>query len=255
MKSHAGHILRVALSPVDPSKKSINILRVFPEAFCVWSLLLFTPPLVKAMHLARDPLVTTWQGTVPQMVFAMPLALIVIAHGIHRLKHGPRRRAIILSLVGSSVILGIQANHIGVNALELSNSFAASDCQSPLEKHKLEKSWQEAQKFRVQCPLTKEHLIQRCPGYETAEAKSPDWKFLRELEQRYTCAGWCEPHMPLWTFHTGRDSCSDVVAQVLAIKVTRDSMQVVIYSMTILAFSIITVISLGPSIRERGIEW
>jgi len=221
----------------------------------VWSLLLFTPPMVKGMYLARDPLVTTWQGTVPQLVFALPLALIVIAHGIHRLKNGPRRRAIILSLVGSSVVLGIQANHIGVKALELSNSFAASDCEAPLVKYQLEQAWQEAQKFRMQCPLKEEHLIQRCPGYEDAEVKNPGWQFLRELEQRYTCAGWCVPHMPLWTFHTGRDSCSAVVAQVLSIKVTRDSMQVVIYSITILAFSIMTVISLGPSIRERGIEW
>lgn len=254
MRAHRGHILHLALSPVDPSRKTINILRVFPEGFSAWCLILFTPPVLKGFYLAGDPLVSSWMGSGPQAVFALPLLFIVIAYIIHKVKATPRKRAIILSLVGSSLALGVQANRIGVTALKLGSTFTASDCQQYMGKYELESAWQKAQKFRAACSFGEEHLIQRCPGYEQEAVNNPVWTLLWKMEHEYMCAGWCEPEVPLWTFGHVKDSCSTVVAQLLS-ETSRDSTQIVIHSMIVLALSTVTLIALGPSLRERGIDW
>mmetsp|Transcript_87358 Transcript_87358/g.271385 ORF Transcript_87358/g.271385 Transcript_87358/m.271385 type:complete len:211 (-) Transcript_87358:569-1201(-) len=151
MTSHAKHLLYVALTPTDVGKRTINVVHVFPEVFVVCSVLIFAPPVVKSLYLATDPLVAYWFGVHPKVIVALPLAFIGASYALHARRRAPRRGAIALSLLGSSAVLAVQANNIAVNAMTLSNTFAASDCEPFTRKHRLEHSWDAAYEFKKAC--------------------------------------------------------------------------------------------------------
>mmetsp|Transcript_82840 Transcript_82840/g.268061 ORF Transcript_82840/g.268061 Transcript_82840/m.268061 type:complete len:259 (+) Transcript_82840:116-892(+) len=257
MAGRAERVLRAGGGPPeDGGKAVVDIVGVFPEAFTTLCLLAFVPPVVKSTYLAIDPLVSYWWGRGPKIVVFLPLVFIALSHAIHRVSQGPRKSAIALALIGSSLALGVQANLIAVNALQLSSSFAAKDCEFWTRKHELEAAWQSAHEFRAACngAVGGEYLIQHCPGYGEQAAENPGWSFLWSMEVRYACAGWCGLKAPLWTLPGARDSCSTVVSQVLAAKVQRDSMQICIYCIVVLALSAVKLIALGPKSRHRRIE-
>mmetsp|Transcript_87357 Transcript_87357/g.271383 ORF Transcript_87357/g.271383 Transcript_87357/m.271383 type:complete len:261 (-) Transcript_87357:105-887(-) len=258
MTSHAKHLLYVALTPTDVGKRTINVVHVFPEVFVVCSVLIFAPPVVKSLYLATDPLVAYWFGVHPKVIVALPLAFIGASYALHARRRAPRRGAIALSLLGSSAVLAVQANNIAVNAMTLSNTFAASDCEPFTRKHRLEHSWDAAYEFKKACTSKigeEDYLVQHCPHYEEEAFKHPGWAFLESMEFRYFCSGWCHRRSPLWTASPTTDSCSAVVSQVLSAKVLRDSVQLVIYNFVVLALSIIGLILIGPSMQEKGFAW
>mmetsp|Transcript_14067 Transcript_14067/g.40151 ORF Transcript_14067/g.40151 Transcript_14067/m.40151 type:complete len:258 (-) Transcript_14067:133-906(-) len=257
MASHAKHLLYAALTPTDAGKRTLNIVHVFPEAFASCCILVFAPPVVKSFYLASDSLISYWFGVRPKVVVALPLAFIGAGYAMQAARRSPRRLAIALSLVGSSIALGVQANNMAVNAVRLSNSFAASDCESFTMKHNLESTWHIAYDFHRSCSakIGEDYLIQHCPDYPEQAFKNPGWDFLQDMEQRYACGGWCRHRAPLWTSLPTADSCSTVVSQVLSAKVLRDSVQIVIYSFVVLALSTIALILLGPTMRDKGFDW
>jgi len=257
MTGRATHLLNAALTPTDPDKRSVDIVRVFPEVFAIASFLAFVPPIVKSVYLAYDPLVSYWLGDSPKAFAVLPMLFIVISYAIQGAKRAPRRGAIALSLIGSSVALGVQANNIAVNALQLSNSFAASDCEFFTKKYELERDWIAARDLRETCSkeIGEDYLIQHCPQYREGRFQHAGWDFLSSMETRYSCGGWCRPSSPLWTSRQTRDSCSTVVSQVLSAKVVRDSIQIVVYNIVVLTLSTISLIMLGPTVHERGFQW
>uniref|UniRef100_A0A7S4V581 Uncharacterized protein n=1 Tax=Alexandrium monilatum TaxID=311494 RepID=A0A7S4V581_9DINO len=257
MASHAKHLLYAALAPTDAGKRTINIAGIFPEVFVASCLLLFTPPVVKSVYLAFDPLVSYWFDFKTKVVVALPAVFIGAGYVMQALRRAPRRGAIALSLLGPSMALAVQANNIAANALELSNDFAASDCEPFTRKYPLESSWQAASDFQKQCwsKVGEEYLLIHCHDYSEHAFKHPGWAFLENMEHRYVCSGWCHHRAPLWTTLPTADSCSTVVSQVLFAKVLRDSVQVVIYNFIVICLSIVALVLLGPTMREKGFDW
>lgn len=264
MVGGASQVLRFALTPLnDGEKLLVGGLPYFNNAFSTCCTLLFTAPVVKAIFLVNDPLVSFWLGFRPKVVVLMPIVFIFVSYLIQQVAGSPMKRALVLNLIGGSLVLGLQANQIAVNALVLSNSFAASDCENYTLKYGFENAWLAAHEFRKGCsPNTRDPLapddglIQHCEGYKKEATTRPAWAFLWNLEERYACAGWCKPREPLWVIsHTTQDSCSTVVAQVLSAKIQRDSMQLAIYNIIMLTISVVAIIGLGPTLKAHGIGW
>uniref|UniRef100_A0A7S4UPQ1 Uncharacterized protein n=1 Tax=Alexandrium monilatum TaxID=311494 RepID=A0A7S4UPQ1_9DINO len=186
MASHAKHLLYAALAPTDAGKRTINIAGIFPEVFVASCLLLFTPPVVKSVYLAFDPLVSYWFDFKTKVVVALPAVFIGAGYVMQALRRAPRRGAIALSLLGPSMALAVQANNIAANALELSNDFAASDCEPFTRKYPLESSWQAASDFQKQCwsKVGEEYLLIHCHDYSEHAFKHPGWAFLENMEHR-----------------------------------------------------------------------
>lgn len=243
--------------PDEPHKGRSGLLQAFPDAFALWSLFVFVPPLVKAVYLVDDPIVVFWMGDGLKVVPFLPILFIAIGHLLHQRRRAPSKVAVLLSLIGSSLTLGFAANRIAVRALVLGDRFEASDCDPFAEKHKLQVSWQAASDYRAGCEPSgpSGSTIQSCPGYEEELAKHPDWAVLAHLEVEFECGGWCEPRKPLWTLGARRDSCSTVAAQIFSDKVMEQAIQVVVYSVAVLVLTSVTLILLGPSLRDRGLDW
>mmetsp|Transcript_103239 Transcript_103239/g.274541 ORF Transcript_103239/g.274541 Transcript_103239/m.274541 type:complete len:258 (-) Transcript_103239:19-792(-) len=257
MTGNAKHLLFAALTPTDVGKRPINIIYIFPEAFLALGALLFVTPVVKGLYLASDPLVANWFGVHPKVIIALPLPFVAVGYALNAWKRLPRRSAIALSLLGSSLALGVQANNIAVNALELRNSFAASDCEYWTRKHNLESQWQAAYDFRKACEASigEEYMVQHCPHYAEQAFQNPGWSFLESMEHRYICSGWCEHREPLWISLATKDSCSTVVSQVLSGKVLRVSVQLIIYCFVVGTLTIMGLILIGPSMQQKGFDW
>eukprot|EP00421_Protoceratium_reticulatum_P051073 CAMPEP_0168433324 /NCGR_PEP_ID=MMETSP0228-20121227/39342_1 /TAXON_ID=133427 /ORGANISM="Protoceratium reticulatum, Strain CCCM 535 (=CCMP 1889)" /LENGTH=252 /DNA_ID=CAMNT_0008447467 /DNA_START=103 /DNA_END=858 /DNA_ORIENTATION=+ len=252
MAGQAAHLLHVALSPVDLGKKTLDLLPIFPNAYSLCCALLFLAPVVKCIVLAFDPLVEHWLGDGPKIVMVLPVVFIGASHIIHMSTRTLRKRALVLSLIGPSLALGIQANRIAVKALQLGTTLSALDCQPYSLKHELEGEWKAAKDFHDSCA---DMRVQDCPGYFDHAVHHPGWRFLLTMEQTYACAGWCEPREPLWTAEHVNDSCSTVASQVLSGKILRDSMQVAIYNIVVLTLSTMVLITMAPSLQSEGMEW
>uniref|UniRef100_A0A7S2MPE8 Uncharacterized protein n=1 Tax=Alexandrium andersonii TaxID=327968 RepID=A0A7S2MPE8_9DINO len=257
MTGSAKHLLNAALTPTDVGKRTVNVIYVFPEAFLAISVLVFATPVVKALYLASDPLIANWFGVQPKVIVALPMAFVIAGYLMHAMRRLPSRAAIAVSLLGSSLALGVQANNIAVNALDLRNSFAASDCEDWTPKHNLEASWEAAHDFQKKCEenIGEDYLISHCPDYAEQAFQHPGWSFLENMEHRYVCSGWCQHRQPLWITLPTKDSCSIVVSQVLSAKVLRDCVQLIIYCFLVGTLTVIGLILFGPTMQEKGFDW
>jgi len=253
----------------EQDKGQSGLLQVFPDLFAIWCFLLFVPPLVKTVYLVDDPVISFWMSDYVKVVVVVPVAFIAIGHFIHQRRRAPSKGAVILSLVGSSLALAFVANRIAVKALVLGDRFAATDCDVLAEKHELQVSWQAARDYYATCEpessnslrlvnvsaAVRDYTIQSCAGYEEESAKHPAWGVLEHLEVEYECGGWCETRKPLWSLGERRDSCSIAVSQVFSDRIMQQAIEVAVYSVAVLTLTAVSLILLGPSLRDRGLEW
>lgn len=246
------HVLDLAM---EPKKHQPNGLHMLPEMFTFLCFLIFIPPHVTSIHVTMDPNVRFWMGDTLHIIalFLSPM-LIIAGHIPYRLRGAPSKLAIVLSMIGPSIVFGILSNHILTKALNYGNQFAANDCKPPSEKFDLEESWRVARTFYAGCSVQedvnpKEYLIHNCIGYYERNSNNSAWQYLAQVEVKYRCGGWCALNQTLWTFNVAQDSCSTAISQVMSGKVVSKALQVVVYSIFLLALSSISLILLGPSLR------
>lgn len=250
-----------ASTPCDAVWRQINMVELFPQMFTFVSLLSVSAPLLKTFSFAYDPGVVRWIGVGPMVATALSLLLVAVGAEIHRRLGRPHKMAVVISLVGSSLVLVLVGNQALMNAYEYGDKFAASDCHSFTEKYEIERSWRSARDFYTDCQSltwSGPYLISDCPDYGSRLVENPDWRYLHELEKAYSCGGWCTPQPPLWTSQgkkAARDACGTVIGEVLETKVKYLSKQLVAYGLVVLAASVVFLILAGPSIREQGIRW
>lgn len=232
--------------------------RLLPEAFTCGCLLIFVGPMVKSFHLAYDPLVIHWVGDWPKLAAASPLVLVALGYSLHRARGRLSKAGVLLSLLGSSVVLGLMAHRLAMASLELGDRFAASDCTTFPGKSALERDWKEASRFHAACRTSiqmESFVVQDCRGYEAERVQHPSWAFLKRLEETYGCAGFCTTERRLWTLGNAEDGCSSVTAFVMSAKIHPTANQVFVYSVAVLLLTSLVLFLLGPWLRERGYEW
>mmetsp|Transcript_107030 Transcript_107030/g.284795 ORF Transcript_107030/g.284795 Transcript_107030/m.284795 type:complete len:269 (-) Transcript_107030:38-844(-) len=246
-------------SSLDDKDEEAFIRRCIPEAFACGCLLLFAGPVVKSFHLAYDPLVIRWVGDWPQVAALAPLFCVAWGYAMHRITRRPSKFAVLLSLLGSSVILAVMANRVGMASLELGDRMAASDCTTFPAKYALQREWKEASRLYTSCrsssSVSASYVVQDCPEYAAQQQSHTSWAFLKLLEEVYGCAGWCTHAEPLWTLGKKEDSCSSVTAFVMTAKIHPTANQVFVYSIVVLLFTSVVLFLAGPWLRDQGVEW
>jgi len=243
---------------LDP-RKQFDLLRVFPTAFTICTLLLFTSPLVKCIDLAFDTDCSFWMGHAPQVCAFVPLVLISGAHAVHVVRGRPSRLAVVVSLIGSSLVLLVLFMRYMGRGMELGTRFISNDCRTFPSKYKLEGEWQAARAFHEAC-IEKSGvahvMIEDCTGYQDDLKKHPEWHYLASLERRHLCGGWCDVGPQLWGFEdTPGVPCSHIVGDVMWAKVERLGTQLFFFFLIVLTITTFVLVYLGPHIRALDVDW
>lgn len=228
------------------------MLGIFPMAYTFFCVFIFVSPITKLARVVNDSQVYHWIGEAPQVVVWLPVIFIVFAHILHRQRRGPNRLAVIISLIGSSVVLLILSHTVMTRSVILGSQFFSTDCTSFGEKAALERSWQAARTFQAGCGASSDSgfgsLVSHCPGYSRELISNPSWAYLESLERRFACGGLCTSDRQLWSYHGAHeaDSCAVALGGMMQWDVRRQSMQVMVYSIFVLALTTIYMLMLGP---------
>merc|ERR1719223_2660207 len=86
------------------------------------------------------------------------------------------------------------------------------------------------------------YRITDCQGYEA------------QLEEQPHCSGWCERAQPLWVGGDVKDSCSAVVADIMMNKVQWTMMQVLVYTLCVLAILSALLVGVAPRLWRYTAE-
>mmetsp|Transcript_18976 Transcript_18976/g.43071 ORF Transcript_18976/g.43071 Transcript_18976/m.43071 type:complete len:257 (+) Transcript_18976:53-823(+) len=243
----------------DP-RKQFDLIRVFPAAFTICCLLLFTAPVVKCIDLAFDRDCAFWMGHAPQVIAFIPPVFVGAAHVVHLVKKKPNRAAVVGANMGSCLILLCLFERYMGRGTELSSHFISTDCRSFPRKEAMERQWQAAHTFYSRCLSENgdawSFMIEDCPGYKAQLDKHAHWEYLAGLERRHLCGGWCQPGPQLWGFaETPGARCSAIVGEVMQAKVERVGTQLFVYCLLVLFLTLGVLIYLGPVIRNLGVSW
>lgn len=248
-----------------------NCREHFRDIFTLSCILAFLNPIWLMVHLGQDPTVLYWFGPWSRAAVFLPL-IFIFGHIVHWKMRRPFKPVILLCLFVPSVYLLVVSNLTMTSALNKADQLFSTDCDSLYGKRQLERSWMLARDLYLKCledtvrlaPASRNltfskaarlYRFQDCTEYKDDLRHQVDWKYLWYLEEEDACAGWCTKSHPIWTFKEVRDSCSVATAQVFDDKVAKRSRQVVLYSLGLLVFTSISLVSMGPILRARGYDW
>lgn len=237
--------------------------------FFYGSLMLFLVPIWLTVHLSSDMDVKFWgPGLTCKLAFLIPI-IFLVAFVMHMRSRRPHKGIVIASLLGPSVLFLALGDALTSISSDKADQLQSADCDTFQDKRRLERSWQAAHNLYVEClketvPSNNLTLptaanlfrVQDCTEYVVAHRRhSKDWDYLRYIEEQHKCAGWCSYGPRLWSFREATDSCSVAVSQVLRVKVKRSAQQVVLYGVSVLLMSIVSLIAVGPQMRASGLGW
>lgn len=240
----------------------------FPSAFTLLCLSAFAIPTRNMFHIGQDENVRWWIGSGFLLAAAWILpVLYAVTHLVHLARGRPMKLAVVVCLVGSCIFLAVVSDALLKDATRLSRSLLSEDCSSFGRKQELEVQLQEARSFFNECvdSSSEKHAsgprvaaaslrITDCPGYAGAEVgRSGGWSYLRFLEERYRCSGWCSEQDALWTSEKTEGHCSAVVAGIMSGKVRWTAMQTHVYSLAMLVLAIPMLLAAPPRLARCGI--
>jgi len=241
--------------------------RLAPWFYTLLCFILFASPIGHTYSLSQDMQVRYWITDRLAVVLLLP-ALYAAVQFWQAANCRIMRPLVGLSLIGSCVFLFFLGDMAILRSAKVENSLVSQDCETDLEKHKIQIQWQNAYLFYQQCmEKTFEqtgtslevsyglYRIQDCAGYTDQLYANPAWPYLGQLEEKYNCGGWCKRGQPLWTFKPVKDSCSTTVADVLSNRVQFGMSQVLLYMLLVVIFCSLVLIQAGPIMRSHGIKW
>lgn len=249
--------------PMKPNE----FIDVFPTLFTIFIMALFIIPIWLTYSVGRDGQVRYWIGSYCSTVLLLPICYLIL-HVVHLYQARPSKPGMIICLLGSCFLLLLVADYTLLEAYGLGNLLMSKDCVSFEHKRVLQEEWLSAKAFYNSCmqataaksgitfdAAVSLYRIEDCLEYENLKASYPDWEYFAKLEETYSCSGWCTHDQPLWTFKAVKDSCSQVVADVMFNKVEWGMTQVVVYTILALGFTAVFLLAAGPIFQSTGISW
>jgi len=241
--------------------KGLDLLQAFPFTLSFLSLLVFLGAIVKMAYLSFDPNVRYWIGVYPMYVAFLPLAFMLLAYIIHKIAGKPSKLAMLVGLLGPSLLLFIGGYKVSMTAFTLSTAFASTDCITNPQMYQLGVDYKSAVTFMSTCKpvgnaTAKPTTISDCAGYDAMYKTNPGWHYLAQLEKTSGCAGWCDATTTLWAYPGGvQDPCSSVASDALATQVLIPSMQVAIYNIVVLFSATLGMAVFAPKVADQGLNW
>jgi len=219
----------------------------FPSLFTKFCLSVWIVPIWVTYHTGQDVNVKHW---FTHLLLYAPflLALYAAAHVIHVIHGAPARVPMVMSSLGSCVVLLLLGNWMAIESQKLSTYLAADDCTTFSGKRLLEDQWQQARSYYADCmdklsseegitfeEAVSKYRIEDCPDYDTqVVGDHADWAYLGQLEDMYHCSGWCTEEQQMWARGPAKDACSTAVAEIMNHKIRWNMMQVVFYNIVVL---------------------
>lgn len=251
-------------TPVNPVKDRTSVPISFADAYIFSVLALYSYPIATCTYLGFQDHVAYWLGRWCLFVWLIPLLLTwgylcIVSRRV-------RRKVVILTcIIVPCAIFFIIGNVYLHNSSTTASQLLADDCGTFLRKRELETAWKAAEKVWTKCVdemtatginrteaarITKVH---HCKGYdELYSVYGEKWEYLKDLEVRRQCAGWCKTNHALWTFSDVKDSCSTSVGLKMQLAVRRTSLQIFTFSGAILVVAVGVVIA--DPLRKLGWE-
>jgi len=240
--------------------KQLDVMEMFPALFTAFCLATFMTPIVLSVHIGRDPQVLFWIGNSINWVIYLPVFYLG-SYAYHTFYRLPCKMVMVVCLIGSCVTLLVLCDRVLLAAYDRANEFAARDCDTFPTKRELQREWEGAHAFYISCVSAMaaensmnletayaSYRITDCQGYEAQLVEHPRWAYLGQLEEQQHCSGWCERAQPLWVGGDVKDSCSAVVADIMMNKIQWTMMQVLVYTLVVLAILSVLLVSVGPTL-------
>jgi len=247
--------------------KSVDYIDVFPTMFNAFLFGLFIIPIWLTYSIGRDGQVRYWIGTFCSVVLLLPIGYLML-YAFHVSRRRPSKWGMIACLLGSCVVILLIADYTLLQAYSVGHLLMSRDCTSFDHKASLQVQWKAAKGFYNSCmqataaktgmtydAAVNLYRIEDCVEYDKLKDTFPDWEYLAKLEETYSCSGWCTHDQPLWTFKAVKDSCSQVVADVMFNKVQWGMTQVVVYTVIALGITSVLLMAAGQIFQSAGMPW
>lgn len=239
-----------------------NVMRFFPRVFTMASFMLFMLPSYLAVRTDRDPVVAYWKGYSDLVLLIIPV--IILAAHIYHANYGPSKYV----TTAAAMIPGMLLVAFGLKMQNTNpaGSLFSIDCDLMPEKMHLQQEWEAAHSLYQSCLkqtstqhnftvdyLAQNFRIQDCTEYPKGlEKHMATWSYLRYLEEKTHCTGFCIPGQPLWTAPTSehKDSCAVAVASAFTYMAHPHSVQVFILSAITTGLVAVLMIILVPLLTK-----
>jgi len=171
----------------------------------------------------------------------------------------PRKFIMILSmLLGCITFAGIGGDYMG-GARLTATKLISSDCSDFFsEKQKLHQAYEAARKIYMSCHNNKTvtywiSSVEDCPGYSESSPHYKQWQYLKSVEARFNCAGFCvQQHgqTGLWypSLQT-QDPCDESVGRKMQ-AIRLQALGMLCYVCTVFFFFMIWGFLVFPSLRK-----
>jgi len=254
---------------LDEQLQERDVMIFFPRIFTMVSITLFILPGYLAFRTDSDPVVLYWKGgNVFADWFLFLIPVIIAAAHIFHVYYGPSKYVTTAAAFFPSLILTVYG--ITMMSLNPADSLFSIDCNTMPGKSHLQLEWEAAHSLYKTClnqtamanhkftvdTLTENFRIQDCTEYPKALAKHREtWTYLRHLEERTHCTGFCTPGQALWTSPSmpHKDSCAVAVASAFEYMAVPHSFQVFILSMATVVLVGTVMVILVPLMTSYGL--
>lgn len=248
--------------------EQIPMLRLFPSIFTACMFMVYMIPAFTLYYIAKQPVVRYWSADYTDWTLFIPF-FMVFAHQYH-LRYGPNQIVTTFMLIFPSALLLILAGITNAGAAGDSQALSSIDCDINHEKALLQLEWEAAQAFYDTCIantalkppyynifwLKKQFRIQDCANYDAVYQKhEQSWSYLREMEEKYFCTGWCVPGEQLWSSGTHKDSCAVAASAVFEYFVQSRAGRITFIMLLILVPAIAMFAILEPVLKSMGYDF
>lgn len=265
------------------------MLKLFPLLFTMVCSLLFMVPMYLILDVGTSPEMSYFTQKWFYAVCIVP-AVIFAAHVVHIRRGMPNKTSVVLALLVPSLVLFTCGNSQHLEAVDWGERLRSEDCDATPQKKALQRAWEAAYYVYSGClnetsnvhgyafPTLQEHFrVQDCEEYEAMlhgmgvaatvgrqgglDTKhreggyAKEWAYLRALEEKHLCAGWCYYGTQLWGSGTNKDACSAAVADLFLMKAEPQAGEVRVMMLATLCITTVVLITLGPVLRHHGMQW
>lgn len=245
-----------------------DVMRMFPTFFTLILCMLYMAPSYLIWYMIYNPVVNYWMDTESCWTLILIPIIILIVHVIQSRAGRPVKWALLAGLVLPSVIL-FYFSGLTLAVGGLGSMLFSVDCNTVDEKAALQKSWDSVAKVYKDCiektaamsNVTEEYLatnfrVQDCTEYPQAlKPNERRWNYLRMLEEKESCTGFCKPGPHLWSKNPSKDSCGVAISVVFDNLVSAHSQQVQLISTIVLLATFFVSVTMGPQLRQMGVDW
>jgi hypothetical protein len=212
--------------------------------------ILLSWPVTICAVLQSKPSVNYWFGDWAAMISIGVCIWTAFMYFVYIIGLCSRSMAAVLMLILPCTAFTIFCEVQDLRFQTMATALRSLDCTSHKDKFNLQQAWEAAHDVSVKCEANLQKLtgapvkqikqvrnFEDCQGYKEAEsAHMKEFKYLKGLESKYSCGGWCHPDYPLWDHSdTPEDSCSIAAGRAMTNSIAHMGTQVAVYCFIVLA--------------------